>query len=283
MTTTAQRPRTRTRRFEIGWEVIVATVIIAVIAVAGLIVWLLPGLDSYATTADPFLSPSAQHLLGTDNIGRDSFTRLASASLTSLLISLSATVIAGVIGVTVGFTAAYLEGPVASVIMRFVDVGLAIPGILLALTIRVILGAGTPTLILSLGVLFAPSIARIAYGAAHEIRHRAYVQAAELDNVSGVTIVVRHLLPNAATPVSVQLAATAAAAVALEAALSYLGQGIQPPNPSIGQMVQEFGQYIQSAPLLFVGPIISLVLMSVAWNLLSDGLRRGANARSIRE
>lgn len=276
-------PATRVRRSRGNWEIIAAAAILLIIFAAGLFAWLNPSLDPFLIAGRPFQSISAEHLLGTDDIGRDSFARLATASVTSLLISLAATIVAGLIGVTVGFTAAYLEGAIASVIMRFVDVGLAIPGILLALTIRVILGPGTGTLILSLGILFAPGIARIAYGAAHEVRHRAYVQAAELDNVPGVQIVLKHLLPNAVTPVSVQLAATAAAAVALEAALSYLGQGIQPPNPSIGQMVQEYGQYIQAAPLLFTAPVIALILMSVAWNLLADGLRRHSAARAISE
>lgn len=271
------------QRIRPGWEIVTATIIALVILVAGLVVWLSPAFDPYQISGDPFEGISVAHPLGTDDIGRDSFARLASASVTSLLISLASTVLAGLIGVTVGFTAAYLEGLPANVIMRLVDVGLAIPGILLALTIRVILGPGVGTLILSMGVLFSPGIARISYGAAHEIRHRAYVQAAELDNASGWRIVLRHMLPNTATPVSVQLSATAAAAVALEAALSYLGQGIQPPSPSIGQMVQEYGQYIESAPLLFFAPVASLIVMSVAWNLLSDGLRRTTSARSLSE
>ena len=230
-----------------------------------------PPYDPLATVAANIEGMSALHLLGTDNVGRDSLVRLALAGRTSLIISGSAALLAAVVGAALGLVAGYVGGMVDAVIMRVVDALLALPAILVALVVGVIIGNGAIPLIISLGIIFAPTFARVMRAPVIALRERDFVLAAQLSGVRTWKIVLQHLLPNALTPLFVQFASVASAVVLLEAALSYLGQGVQAPEPSAGRMISELTRFMQTQPLLIIAPALLIVLLSAGWNLLADG------------
>jgi len=232
-------------------------------------VW--PPYDPLATVAGNIEGMSAQHWLGTDNVGRDSLVRLALAGRASLLISGAAALLAAVTGAALGLVAGYLGGLVDAVIMRIVDALLALPAILVALVVGVIIGNGALPLIIALGLVFAPTFARVVRAPVIALRERDFVLAAQVSGVRTWRIVVQHLLPNALTPLFVQFASVASAVVLLEAALSYLGQGVQAPEPSAGRMISELTRFMQTQPLLIIAPALLIVLLSAGWNLLADG------------
>lgn len=235
-----------------------------------------PLLSPYGATelvAGPFLSPSAEHILGTDNLGRDSFTRLASAAGMSLFISVSATLGGGIIGTAIGLLSAYYGGVADQILMRLTDLMMSIPGILMALTIRVVFGAGVIPIIAALIVIVVPFFARITRASALSVREREYVTAAEVAGVPVPVILVRHLFPNTLTPILVQAASTVSLLVLLESALSYLGQGVQPPAVSAGRMVSDLTPFMMQHPLLVIAPSVLLVLLAIGWNLIADGVQ----------
>lgn len=229
--------------------------------------------DPFASSGELLSGPSATNLLGTDNLGRDTFTRLALATRTSLIISGAGALLGAVVGTTFGLIAGYVGGWVDAVIMRIVDAILALPAILVALVVGVIIGNGPVPLILALGLVLAPGFARVMRAPVIAMRERDFVLAAKLSGVRGSRVVVEHLLPNVLTPLFVQFASVASQIVLIEAALSYLGQGVQAPEPSAGRMISEFTRFMQVQPLLIILPSLAIILLSAAWNLLADGLQ----------
>lgn len=249
-----------------------AGILAAILLVAGwMTFW--PPYDPLATAGAPLSGPSGSNWLGTDNLGRDTFTRLALAARTSLLISGAGALLGAVVGTTFGLIAGYIGGWVDAVIMRIVDAMLALPAILVALVVGVIIGNGPWPLIFALGLVFAPGFARVMRAPVIAMRERDFVLAAKLSGVRGSRVVVEHLLPNVLTPLFVQFASVASQIVLIEAALSYLGQGVQAPEPSAGRMISEFTRFMQVQPLLIILPSLVIILLSAAWNLLADGLQ----------
>lgn len=228
----------------------------------------------------PFSGPSAEHWLGTDNLARDNFTRLAAAARSALQISLAATVIAAAVGSAVGVLAGYYGGVTDTIIMRAVDVLLSIPAILLALVTRVIFGPGMWTLIISLAIIAAPGFARVMRAPVISLRERDFVTSAEISGVNRLRIASSHLLPNALTPLFVQFAATASSVVLMEAILSFLGQGILPPDPSAGRMIADSVRFMAREPLLILLPAAIIIVMTIAWNLVADGLQTVLSPRA---
>ncbi|WP_223622930.1 ABC transporter permease [Microbacterium sp. EST19A] len=232
-----------------------------------------PPYDPFAASGLPLGGPSGEHLLGTDNLGRDTFTRLALAARTSLVISGAAALLGAVIGTFFGLIAGYVGGWIDAVIMRVVDAVLALPAILVALVVGVVIGNGPWPLILALGLVFAPGFARVMRAPVIALRERDFVLAATISGVRPARVIAEHLLPNVLTPLFVQFASVASQVVLIEAALSYLGQGVQAPEPSAGRMISEFTRFMQLQPLLIILPSLVIILLSAAWNLLADGLQ----------
>lgn len=232
-----------------------------------------PPYDPFAAAGPALSGPSGANLLGTDNLGRDTLTRLALAARTSLLISGAGALLGAVVGTTFGLIAGYVGGWVDAVIMRIVDAALALPALLVALVVGVIIGNGPIPLIFALGLVFAPGFARVMRAPVIAMRERDFVLAARLSGVRGSRVIVEHLLPNVLTPLFVQFASVASQIVLIEAALSYLGQGVQAPEPSAGRMISEFTRFMQLQPLLIILPSLVIILLSAAWNLLADGLQ----------
>lgn len=247
----------------------------------GLALWVtLFGRYGVNQPSDAVLSgPSAAHWLGTDNIGRDLLTRTLLAGRTSLLVATGATLLAALLGVPIGLVAGYRGGVVDTALMGFVDTALSVPPVLLALTLVAIFAPGVWTLMLGVGLIFTPYFARLVRGPALSVREQDFVAAARIAGVGGATILRRHVLPNVAAPVVVQLANTAATCILIEASLSYLGLGVQPPQPSWGRMVLEGQRYMLDSPLLVIVPCVALVLASIALGLLADGLQKQLNPR----
>jgi ABC-type dipeptide/oligopeptide/nickel transport system permease subunit len=276
-TAVAAPPR---RRGHISLEIRIGGAIIVVLVVAAIVTMTAPRFGLADVSNSPFALPDGEHWLGTDNLGRDTFTRLFVAAGTSLMISAVATVVSAAIGTALGILAGYAGGITDAVIMRLCDVLLAIPAILMALIVRVIAGPGILPLIVAMSIIYAPTFARIMRAPVLAMRDRDFVVAAQLAGTPAPLIAIRHLLPNALTPLMVQAAITASDAILLEAGLSYLGQGVQPPNPSIGLMISQFQPYVQQSPLLVILPGVMIVAISAAWNLVADGLQATFTPRS---
>jgi peptide/nickel transport system permease protein len=273
VTATAQTPRRHTHKRGGNWELWLGIALLAGLALFAL-TSLLPGVDAEGYGSTALSAPSPQHLLGTDNLGREMSARLSTAALSGLLLAVVATLLAAVVGTALALVASYFGGLWDLIIMRGADLVLSIPGLLMALVVKAILGPGMITLLVTMTVLFAPVLARIMRGPMLAVQERGFVTAAEIAGCSRWSIATGHILPNVLTPLLVTAAGIAGQTVLVEATLSYLGQGTPPPSPSAGRMVNEFQKYMLVYPHLIVLPAILILLQVVAWNLLADGLQR---------
>lgn len=267
-----RRPRARGRG-RVTASLCVGGGILVALVIAAVIVGIWPPYDPNLTVAGNLEAPSAAHPLGTDNLGRDSMTRLILAARTSIVISAVAAVLAAILGTTLGLLAGYVGGWLDTIFMRGVDVVLALPAILVAMIVGVIIGRGPIPLIIALGIVYAPGFARVMRAPVISLRERDFVLSAKLSGLRTGPIVSRHLLPNVLTPLLVQFALVASSVVLLEAALSYLGLGIPAPEPDAGRMVSEMSRYMGLAPLQILLPAALIVVLATAWNLLADGLQ----------
>ena len=224
------------------------------------------------------LPPGANgFLLGTDPNGRDVLSRLLWGARVSLAVGVTANAVAIVIGVTLGAIAGYFGGLVGTLIMRFTDVMLAFPTLLLGVALVAILSPGVPVIIAVIGLVSWTSMARIIHGQVLSLRERDFVESARAVGVGGGRILWRHILPHLVSPIVVYSSLGVATAVLFEASLSFLGIGIQPPDPSWGKMVAE-GAAVQGAtgfgyPWLLLFPGAAVFLTVLSFNLLGDGLR----------
>ena len=227
--------------------------------------------------ASKFASPSAAHILGCDNFGRDVFSRLIVGARTTLLVASGTVAIGTVIGIIVGALTGYYGGIVDEVLMRFNDAVLAFPSILLALVFISILdgtGTGTAKVVLSLGIVFAPSFARIIRGEFMKSRNLDYVRSARLMGASDIRIMFVHILPNTLPVLFSSIVIGFNNAVLAEAGMSYLGLGVQPPQSSLGQMLSNAQVFLLSAPLGAIIPGVTLALMVLGFSFLSDGIEK---------
>ncbi len=218
--------------------------------------------------------PSADHLLGTDDIGRDFFSRLLYGARVSMFGSFLAVLVSMVIGVPVGLVAGYLGGLTDNVLMRLADSILGFPAIVLAIGLVAALGPGLTNAMVAVGVTFSPSVARLMRGQVLATKNHLYVDAAEQYGSSSLRTIVRHILPNAIQPIIVQAALLLAVAFLAEAALSFLGLGAQPPTASWGGMLSRSSQYLQVSPAVqLYAPGLAIALTVLAINALGDSLR----------
>ncbi|HLY90466.1 MAG TPA: ABC transporter permease [Acetobacteraceae bacterium] len=219
-----------------------------------------------------FSGPSPQHLLGTDELGRDILSRVLYGARFSLTIGFGAVAISLAIGTLVGLVAGFYRG-VDGVIMRVVDIMMAFPGILLAIAIVAALGPGLTSTIVAIGVNEIPGFARLNRSLALSLREREYVMAARVLGAPDRVILGRHVLLNLISPLIVFASLRMATAILVGATLSFLGLGVQPPVPEWGAMVSTARQYIATAPHTFVYPTLAIFITVVGFNLLGDGLR----------
>lgn len=261
------------------------------LAVAGLVV--LGGLIAAAVLGDvlaPFdptrtdlsrklLPPGPQHPLGTDDLGRDVLSRVLLGARVSLQVGFVAVGVALSAGVPVGLVAGFRGGWVDDVLMRLMDVLFSFPAILLAITILAILGPGAVNAMIAVGVVYTPIFARITRGSVLSVREELYVDAARSLGAGDLRLMRLHVLPNVTGPIIVQTSLSLAFAILSEAALSFLGLGVQPPTPSWGRMLAEGRGFMQQAWWMALFPGLAILLTVLSFNLVGDALRDAMDPR----
>jgi len=232
----------------------------------------LPGPEApdYLATLAP---PGGAHPLGTDDLGRDTLSRILAGARVSLLVGLASVAAALVIGGTLGLLAGFLGGWVDTLVMRVMDVLLAFPGILLALGVTAALGASLGNTVIAIAAVNLPVLARVARGQALALRGLDYVKAQEALGFGSMTILWRAVLPNALSPILVQASVLLASSIITESYLSFLGLGVQPPTPSWGNMLRDAIGFLDQAPWLAWFPGLAIFLTVLGFNLLGDGVR----------
>jgi len=258
-----------------------------VLAVIGLACVLAPWLSPYGYEQQDLVlgaaPPSVQHWLGTDTFGRDLLTRILYGGRISLMVGFVATFVALVIGVAWGATAGYYGGRVDSVMMRIVDILYALPFMIFVVLLTVVFGRSLLLLFLALGAVEWLTMARIIRGQVQALRHQEFVEAAISLGLSRSTIIVRHLIPNAVGPLIVYTTLTIPAVMLLEAFISFLGLGVQPPQSSWGSLISDGVETMEEYPWLMIYPGIALSVTLFALNFLGDGLRDALDVRSSRD
>lgn len=238
---------------------------------------LAPWISPYSPLAQDFdatLAPmSVAHWLGADDLGRDTLSRLIYGGTASLYASFLAVFVAVLIGVPVGLLAGYLGGWVDEIVSRIIDSFLSFPAIVLAIAVTGALGIGLTNGMISVGIVFAPQLARLVRARTLVVRHELYVDSARCFGASTSRILWRHVLPNTIQPVIVQVTLLLAGALLAEASLSFLGLGIQPPNASWGAMLARAYQNMEIAPEQMYPPGLAILFTALAFNALGESLR----------
>lgn len=224
--------------------------------------------------AAPFLRPSGHHLFGTDELGRSEVSRVVVAARVAVLAAFESVFVGIVIGTPIGVIAGMSGSVIDEVLGRLMDLLFSIPAILLAITVIVVLGPGLTHATFALGIVFAPQFGRIARTATIEVRGRAYVEAARLAGRGTPWIILRHVLPNITTPMSVMVGLILSNALGLYAVLSYLGFGVPPPTPDYGTMLFNTQGYLLADPWLIGFPSLALVVLILGFLFIGDGLRQ---------
>jgi peptide/nickel transport system permease protein len=222
---------------------------------------------------DILAPPSAQHLLGTDDLGRDVFSRLIHGAPMTLYASFLAVCVGMLIGLPFGILAGYCGGWIDAVVSRVTDAILACPNIVLAIAVTGALGIGLTNSMIAVGIVFAPGLARLIRVQTMTVKEQLYVDAARTFGISTTRLVLRHILPNAIQPVIVQVTLLLAAALLAEASLSFLGLGVQPPDPSWGQMLARAYAYMEITPEQMYAPGFAILFTALAFNALGESLR----------
>jgi peptide/nickel transport system permease protein len=270
----ARRRRIYGRRFLRRPAAVVSLlIVVGAILAAVLARWVAPYSPNETDFNAILASPSREHLLGTDDLGRDTFSRIVWGARASIQAGFLATVLAMVVAVPIGLVGGYYRGWLDTVIARVTDVLLAFPFLILAVGLAAILGPSLLNATLALGIAAMPPLIRIARGEVLALREEDYVRAAVANGANDAVIIGRHILPNMTSTLLVQATLTIPAAIIGEAVLSFLGLGVQPPTPSWGVMLNAAQPYLNEAPSLAVYPGLAIVIVALAFNLLGDGLR----------
>lgn len=241
--------------------------------------WLAPYDPYEIDLANKLQSPSMDHLMGTDDKGRDILSRILSGAYLTMGVGIFAVVFGGAVGIILGLVAGYYGGIIDSIISRIIDVMLAFPGILLALAIVSALGTSLINVTLAVGFFSVPMFARIVRGSTMEVKRLEYIDAVRTLGANDLIIIVRHILPNILSPIIIQASMRLATAILSAAGLSFLGLGAQPPSPEWGAMLSTGRDFLFNAPhiALFPGLMISMLVLGL--NLLGDGLRDALDPR----
>lgn len=221
----------------------------------------------------PLTGPSAAHLLGTDNFGRDILTRVLYGYQISLAVALGSVGFGMAVGASLGLLAGYFGGWADNIIMRPMDVLMAFPAIVLVVALTGFVGREISVMVMAVAVVYVPIFARVMRGATLEVVNELYVEGARARGASHLRLMLRHILPNAIAPVLIQASILMGIAILLESALSFIGLGTQPPDPSLGLMLSEGRSFMQQAPWMVMVPGLAISLAVLGFNLLGNGLQ----------
>jgi peptide/nickel transport system permease protein len=260
----------------VGWTVLLVIVVVAVFAP------LIAPHSTEAISTDRVLKgPQLSHPFGSDDLGRDVFSRVLFAYRVSLGIAVGSVALSLLVGVPLGLAAGYCGGWVDLVLMRGVDLLLAFPALLLAISLIAILGPGSLVALLAIAVIYMPIMARVVRSSVLIVRSQPYVLGARARGASHLRILRQHVLPNAIGPALVQASVLMAFAIVIEAALSYLGLGSQPPAPELGLMLADGSNFLTQAPWMEIFPGLALALAVLSFNLIGDGLRHSFDPHRV--
>ena len=225
--------------------------------------------------------PSWEHLCGTDQYGRDVFSRILVGSRGIFLLGGAGTLLAGLIGVSIGLFSGYAGGLLDEILMRILDIFLAFPPLLLALVILATVGPSLISLIMVVAILYVPMLARVTRSMVLDLKTKEFVEAAVVRGESRWYILFQEILPNAYAPLLVELSMRFSYAIFLVASLGFLGMGVQPPSPDWGLQINEARSYFTSAPWMLLFPALAISLLVVATNLMTDGFRHVLDPKAV--
>lgn len=260
--------------------VIAGIIVLLLLVIIAIFAPLIAPYDPYEQNlSKSFLSPSMEHLLGTDLLGRDVLSRIIYGSRTSLLVGIGVISIGGFIGIAIGLLCGYFGGILDTVFMRVMDAIMAFPTIILALTLGAALGGGLTNIIIALGIAVIPNYARLMRGQVLAVRQADYVVASEIIGARNLRNILVHVLPNCMAPIIVLITWNLGIAILAEAGLSFLGLGIDPPGAAWGAMVSDGYQYLENNPTLSFAPGFAVILVVLAFNIVGDALRDALDPR----
>ena len=243
-------------------------------------------LAPYLTPYDPviqdyqrFQSPNINHWLGTDSLGRDICSRIIQGTRVSMFVGLLAVTIALFLGTNLGIISGYYGGKIDTVLMRFIDILLAFPGLVLAMLISGLLGPSLVNAMIAVGIMLTPSFARVSRGSVLTVKNEPYIASAKTIGCSNLYIILKYILPNIMVPLSVLFSISLSIAILAESALSFLGLGIQPPAPSWGGMLHQGRQFMEIAPWVAIFPGLAIMIAVLSFNFLGDGMRDGLDPK----
>lgn len=257
------------------WRLVVTggAIVGTILLLAILAPWVAPYSPFDLNVAQMLKGPSATHWLGTDELGRDVLSRVIHAARLSMMVAVLASLVGLVFGTIIGTLAAYFGGLVDLVLMRLMEILFSFPAILLAIVLMASLGTSIFNAMIAIGIIFIPGFARLARATAESVLRQQYVEQARAIGMSHSRILIREILPNIVAPLLVEAAVAFSYAVLLESALSFLGLGAQPPDPSWGNMLNTGRGFMGPAPWLSIVPGAAIFLTVLGFNMLGDGLR----------
>lgn len=251
----------------VGAVVVLLTIVVAIAAP------LIAPYDPDAQLATRLLPPSREHLMGTDELGRDTFSRIVFGARVSLQVGIISVFIALLIGAILGVAAGFFGGRLDSWLMRGVDIMFAFPGLVLAIVIAGLLGASRTNAMIAIGLVYAPAFARVIRGSVLSVMSEPYVEAGRVVGSTNPRLVQRYVLPNIVAPLIVMTSVYLSSAILSEAALSFLGLGTQPPEPAWGGMLNLARTYMEISPWMAIFPGLAIMIVVLGFNFLGDGLR----------
>src|SRR3954447_2344444 len=229
---------------------------------------------TYGDFANILAAPTFDHPAGTDGFGRDVLVRVLFGYRVSIVVAVVSALTALLIGIPLGLMAGYFGGLVDNLIMRPLDLLMAFPALLLAVALIAVVGTGTEVVALALAVIYLPIMARVLRGSVISARGEEYVDAAQAIGATPVRVMLRHIMPNCLGSLVVQVSISMGIAILIEASLSFIGLGTQPPNPSLGSMLSEGKDFMREAPWVVIFPGLAIMLAVLSFNLLGDGLHQ---------
>lgn len=264
------------RRHPIGFF---GLVVIVLVLLTALFAPLIAPYEPSAQDATRLQPPSAQYLMGTDELGRDVFSRIVFGARTSLYVGLVSVSIASILGVAIGVSAGYVGGTYDNIVMRVVDIVFAFPTLVLAIVIAGLLGPSLTNAMIAIAIVFSPNFARVARSSVLSVKNEMYLEAAEVVGGNQWNLIVRHILPNIMAPLIVLATLSLSLAILAEAGLSFLGLGTQPPDAAWGLMLSQGRRYMEISPGLAIFPGLAIMITVLAFNFFGDGLRDALDPR----